>query len=132
MVNGLISILGAAPSGWMTDNLPGHMLLAGSLLLQVRAWNAAYYAVPCDCEPGIHQQAAAALAPATHTQTRMRTRTHTNQQAVGLYYVAGQTSLFAVAAVFGSIALTWNIVNTAGNVLCLQQAPEVRCVYRGS
>ncbi|GBF95370.1 MFS transporter [Raphidocelis subcapitata] len=80
MVNGLISILGAAPSGWMTDHLPGHTLLGISLAIQ----------------------------------------------AAGLAFVGRQTSLAGVAAVFGTVAASWNIHNCAGNVLAIQQTPQGR------
>jgi hypothetical protein len=47
-------------------------------------------------------------------------------QAAGLAFIPSQKSLFGVAAVFGSVAVSWNVVNTAGNVLSLQQSPPVR------
>jgi len=34
-VTGLLSSLGAIPAGWLVDRLPGHMVLAGSLMFQV-------------------------------------------------------------------------------------------------
>jgi predicted MFS family arabinose efflux permease len=34
-VNGFISIIGAIPSGWAIDKLPGHVVLAMSLALEV-------------------------------------------------------------------------------------------------
>lgn len=41
-----------------------------------------------------------------------------------MVFVAAQRTLAGVILVFGASALTWNVVNTAGNVLCLAQSPE--------
>jgi hypothetical protein len=167
LINGFISVLGAAPSGWMTDNLPGHALLAGSLAIQVGrppaakpraasahraasgAGGAALQGVgrtrPCSrgdqartkdpapsgtrpprAQPGAQPRTA---RPAGRSSASLL-HEPSLPQAVGLLFVGNQSSLAAVAAVFGLVAVTWNIVNTAGNVLSLQQAPQVRGVGR--
>ena len=60
-VNGFISIIGAVPSGWAIDKLPGHMVLAVSLALEVRrgvSWQMPYVGSSSGCthdgEPLLH------------------------------------------------------------------------------
>lgn len=124
-INGLISIAGAAPSGWVTDHLPGHPLLAGSLLLQVRRPLCAV----CLLQRAVRVQSASeprASHPHVPARPPFPSPRKNDAKALGLSLIASRASLAGVAAAFAGVALTWNVLNTAGNVLALQQAPEVR------
>eukprot|EP00879_Flechtneria_rotunda_P004360 GHRR01004611.1.p1 GENE.GHRR01004611.1~~GHRR01004611.1.p1 ORF type:complete len:484 (+),score=180.38 GHRR01004611.1:284-1735(+) len=72
-INGLASIIGALPSGWLVDKLPGHAVLASALAFE----------------------------------------------ALGFALIPYAYNLTLLAAAFGSVALSWNIVNTAGNTYIL-------------
>jgi predicted MFS family arabinose efflux permease len=37
-INGLASIVGAMPSGYLIDKMPGHLVLAAALALEVGVW----------------------------------------------------------------------------------------------
>uniref|UniRef100_A0A383VLH6 Major facilitator superfamily (MFS) profile domain-containing protein n=1 Tax=Tetradesmus obliquus TaxID=3088 RepID=A0A383VLH6_TETOB len=72
-ITGLASIIGALPSGWLVDKLPGHAVYAAAHAFQ----------------------------------------------AIGFALIPYANSFTALAAAFGSVALSWNIVNTAGNTFIL-------------
>eukprot|EP00775_Hariotina_reticulata_P008475 gene8475-8658_t len=72
-VNGIASIVGGLPSGWVVDRLPGHAVLAAALAFE----------------------------------------------AAGFVLIPFSESMLALAATFGAVALSWNIINTAGNTYVL-------------
>ncbi|KAF6265167.1 hypothetical protein COO60DRAFT_1118639 [Scenedesmus sp. NREL 46B-D3] len=72
-VNGLASIIGALPSGWLVDKLPGHAVYAAAHAFQ----------------------------------------------AIGFAMIPYASSFTTLATAFGCVALSWNIVNTAGNTFIL-------------
>eukprot|EP00878_Enallax_costatus_P009486 GHUV01009912.1.p1 GENE.GHUV01009912.1~~GHUV01009912.1.p1 ORF type:complete len:478 (+),score=131.75 GHUV01009912.1:2037-3470(+) len=72
-VNGLASIIGAVPSGWLVDKLPGHAVYAAAMIFQ----------------------------------------------AVGFVLIPYTPTFAWLVACYGTVALSWNIVNTAGNTYIL-------------
>ena len=145
-LTGFISIVGAVPSGWMVDRLPGHLVLAAMSVLEVRgvlcvlcALCAVRCVVLCCCAlcstllyaalRAVRAVCAQPLCRAQNSHPRARPPKNTRRassslKAAGFFAVPWCGSLGALMAAYGLVGLTWNVLNTGGNALCCRIARQ--------